>query len=45
VSAVRKGCAHLYVGAKAQETALFKRISPALTRKLSVSTADKIGYA
>ena len=45
VNAVQKGCAHLYVGAKAPETAIFKRISPALTRKLSVSTARKIGYA
>ena len=45
VNAVQKGCAHLYIGAKAPETAIFKRISPALTRKLSMSTARKIGYA
>ena len=45
VKAVRKGCAHLFVGAKAPETALFKRISPGLTRKLSMRMARTIGYA
>jgi NAD(P)-dependent dehydrogenase (short-subunit alcohol dehydrogenase family) len=45
VNAVQNGCAHLYVGAKAPETAILKRISPALTRKLAMGMARKIGYA
>ena len=45
VEAVQKGCAHLYVGAKAPQTSRMKRISPALTRRMSINMARKIGYA
>ncbi|MGI9328249.1 MAG: SDR family NAD(P)-dependent oxidoreductase [Pseudomonadales bacterium] len=45
VNAVRKDTAHLYVGAKAPFTAVLKRLSPGLTRRLSTRTATQIGYA
>ncbi len=45
VNAVRKGCAHLYVGANAPLTAKLKRLSPSLTRKMGINMARKIGYA
>ncbi len=45
LKAVQKGCAHLYAGAKAPETALLKRISPSLTRKVTMKTAHTVGYA
>jgi short-subunit dehydrogenase len=45
VDAVRKGCAHLYVGANAPLTSKLKRLSPSLTRKMAINMARKIGYA
>ena len=44
LNAVRKGCAHLFVGARAPETAILKRISPALTRNVSMRVARKSGF-
>lgn len=44
VRAVKEGRAHLFTGAKAPETAVLKRISPSLTRKLSVKSAKEVGY-
>jgi NAD(P)-dependent dehydrogenase (short-subunit alcohol dehydrogenase family) len=45
VSAVKDGRAHLWVGSKAPLTEKAKRLSPALTRRMAVRMAHKIGYA
>ncbi len=45
VNAVKRGCAHLYVGKQATVTAKLKRLSPSLVRKLAAGMARKIGYA
>lgn len=45
VEAVHKNRAHVYVGAAAPSTSLLKRISPALTRSLSIKSAKKVGFA
>ena len=45
LTAVRRGKAHLHTGATARVSALLKRISPSLMRKLSLKKAQEIGYA
>ncbi|MEP5765882.1 MAG: SDR family NAD(P)-dependent oxidoreductase [Halieaceae bacterium] len=45
LKAVQTGRAHTHTGAGARLTAIMKRISPRLTRKLTMSAAEKMGYA
>ncbi len=45
LAAVRRGQAHLHTGAMARTSALLKRISPSLMRRLSLKKAYEIGYA